>query len=257
MELIVTTFNLRVHVEQDGDNAWPKRFSEAAEAIKEADAAIVCTQEATFAMLHDLQKILPAYSWIGEGRKGGHEDEHCAIFYRKDMLEPIESGHFGLSEFPERLGYVSWASSCPRMCTWVRMRRTDGHDLYVFNTHLDHVSEEARTNGIRLIIDRLQELTRSFKIPAFLAGDFNCEPDSEVISILNRAGLLNAFSEHSGKSAETGRTYHGYHGGEAGEPIDYIFVTPDIRVASVNIDRRLYNGRYPSDHYPVTVNLVF
>ncbi|MFD0693250.1 endonuclease/exonuclease/phosphatase family protein [Paenibacillus sp. GCM10027628] len=253
MNVTVMTFNLRVHVEQDGDNAWPYRNAEAAEAIKEAGAAIVCTQEGTYAMLQDLQALLSDYAWLGKGRQGGHEDEHCAVFYRREWLEPVESGNFGLSEYPDRLGYSSWNTGCPRICTWARLRQQDGRELYVFNTHLDHRSEEARTNGIRLIVERIRTMCEQEGIPAILAGDFNSGPDSEVIAILTEAGLSDTYAAI--QDNKVGCTFHDFCGGEAGEPIDYIFVTPDVRVRSVYVDRSMYNGRYPSDHYPVVATL--
>lgn len=249
MELIVMTFNLRVDVEQDGENAWSNRIMEVAEVIKETGAAIICTQEGTYTMLQDLQELLTDYNWLGEGWRGGDEDEHCAVFYLRSMLESIESGSFGLSEFPEQLGYLSWNTGCPRICTWVRLGQPDGKEWYVFNTHLDHMSSEARTKGIRLIVERINKMCVPYGIPAVLAGDFNCGPESDVICILNQEGLYNVYSAI--KEKEVGCTWHDFNGGETGEPIDYIFVTPEVRVTSAHVDRRMYYGRYPSDHYPV------
>lgn len=251
MDITMMTFNLRVNVKQDGGNAWPNRINEAAEAIKKAEAAIVCTQEGTYDMLHDLQAQLSDYAWLGDGRQGGHEDEHCAVFYHRGLLKPVESGNFGLSEFPEQLGYLSWNAGCPRICTWVRLKHQDGQELYVFNTHLDHISEEARTNGIQLIVERIRTMNGRDGIPTILTGDFNCGPSSEVIGILTQGGLCNAY----GVDNNVGCTWHDFNGGYIGEPIDYIFVTTEIQVNAVNVDRSLYNSRYPSDHYPVVASV--
>ncbi len=100
MDITVMTFNLRVNVRQDSDNAWPNRITEVTEAIKKAGAAIVCTQEGTHAMLQDLQPLLPDYAWLGDGRQGGNEDEHCAVFYHRGLLKPVESG---ISVYPNFL----------------------------------------------------------------------------------------------------------------------------------------------------------
>jgi endonuclease/exonuclease/phosphatase family metal-dependent hydrolase len=255
MELKAMTFNLRVSCEEDGGNAWPHRKLEAAEAIKAAGAAIVCTQEGTYPMLQELHALLPEYDWLGEGRLGGNEDEFCAVFYLRAMLEPVDSGNFGLSEFPDRPGYSSWNTACPRMCTWVRVRLPDGRESYIFNTHLDHMSPEARTNGIRLIVERIQNMHGPHRIPAIVAGDFNSGPDSDVVHFLNEAGLINAYSAVADQAV--GCTYHGFDGGEAGEPIDFIFLTPELKVTSTYVDRNAYNDRYPSDHYPVITVVRF
>lgn len=249
----IMTFNLRTDVSSDGGNAWPHRKEAAARVITESGADIVGTQEGKPEMVIDLERLLPDYLWVGEGRQGGSTDEHCAIFYRRDRFEAVDSGNFGLSERPALLGHMSWDTACPRMCTWVRLRRTDGGgagDLLVFNTHLDHISEEARTKGMSLIIERMRIAERS-AVAAVLTGDFNCTPDSETVGLLQRAGLRSAYEASKGGTA-VGRTFHGFEGEENGEPIDYIYIMGDASVESVRVDRALYDGRYPSDHYPVT-----
>ncbi|GGD56935.1 endonuclease/exonuclease/phosphatase family protein [Paenibacillus nasutitermitis] len=253
MPLTLMSFNLRINVKQDGINAWPNRIIAAAAAIKESGAEVICTQEGSFAMLQELKAQLTDYEWIGEGRRGGNEDEHCAIFYRQGVLELVESGNFGLSERPGQLGYVSWDSACPRLCTWVRFRKQNGQEWEIFNTHLDHISQEARRKGIGLIVKQLAERSTVTGIPAVLAGDFNCEPDDEVIAALNREGFVNAYSAM--ERQEIGSTWHGFKGGETGEPIDYIFVAPEVQISSVYVDRNKYDDRYPSDHYPVIATL--
>ncbi|REE78902.1 endonuclease/exonuclease/phosphatase family metal-dependent hydrolase [Paenibacillus taihuensis] len=251
LKLHIMTFNLRVHVLDDGDNAWPNRIAEAAEAIKHAQADIVCTQEGTPSMLRDLQELLPEYRSLGASRSSGTEDECCAIFYKSDVVTLKESGHFGLSEHPEQLGYMSWDTACPRMCTWAKFSNREGGEWIVYNTHLDHVSEEARQKGIQLILSRMN--SARIQLPAMLTGDFNCEPESSVIELINEAGLTSAFSV---LDEPLSRTYHAFQGGDTGSPIDYIYVSQNTRLVSCVIDRSLYNGRYPSDHYPITAAVI-
>ncbi|QHW34684.1 endonuclease/exonuclease/phosphatase family protein [Paenibacillus rhizovicinus] len=248
MDLNIMTFNLRIHVLGDGDNAWPNRVTGAADAIRQSNADIVCTQEGSIAMLQDLQRLLPDYRWLGVSRGGAADDEYCAIFYKQASLEPIESGHFSLSENPEQLGLKSWDAGCPRMCTWAKFVGKDDAAWFVYNTHLDHLSEQARDNGIQLILARMKDHAQRSPLPFVLTGDFNCEPSSNVIALVEQAGFQSAYSVIE---EPHGRTYHAYEGGESGYPIDYIFVSPNARIASAFIDRNIYNGRYPSDHYPV------
>ncbi|MDD9269077.1 endonuclease/exonuclease/phosphatase family protein [Paenibacillus sp. GCM10023248] len=251
MELTVMTFNLRVHVEQDGENAWPHRIEAAAEAVRASRAAIICTQEGKHAMLRDLQERLPEYAWLGEGRSGGEDGEYCAVFYLREDFELMESGTFGLSERPEELGFMSWQTACPRICTWAQLRHKDGRSWLVFNTHLDHISEEARREGAKLIVQRMEDIVSdgSAELPAVLCGDFNCGPGSEAVRILHQAGMRSVYAV---MDEPPGLTFHNFRGGEAGEPIDYIFISAQAGIVSAHVDRSLYGGgRYPSDHYPV------
>ena len=45
----------------------------------------------------------------------------------------------------------------------------------VYNTHLDHISDTARINGINVVLEKIRE---SGDIPSVLMGDMNAEEDS-------------------------------------------------------------------------------
>ncbi|MFD2330976.1 endonuclease/exonuclease/phosphatase family protein [Cohnella sp. GCM10020058] len=258
LEWIVMTFNLRTNVPSDGDNAWPQRPQAVAKAILRHAPDVVCVQEALYAMLLDLAPLLPEYTWVGEGRRGGQEDEFCAIWYKTGKGSVAEFGSFGLSETPERLGELGWGADYPRMCTWARLVGTANESgkedgLTVFNTHLDHVSEPAQVNGMSLILDRIGALRARSEAPVVLTGDFNVGPGHAVVCGLEQAGYVNGYSAlvGGGGAESAGATFHDFRGGEAGEPIDYIFVSPNVAVSRIEVDRDRYEGRYPSDHYPV------
>lgn len=256
-ELTVATFNLRNFTAQDGDNAWTLRVDQVAEMIRRTGAGIVGTQEGYLEMLQQLGERLPEYRWVGQGRRGGAEDEFCAILYRHNEVEPEEVGHFWLSETPRAPGSSAWNSSLPRMCTWARLRLRDGARLHAYNTHLDHKSGEAREQGMRLICRLLRERRRQEGLPAVLMGDFNAGGGSPVVRFLREeSGLVDAFSALAGRRTEgVGATFHGFGGGAAGDPIDYIFGTEDLAFVATEVRREQIDGRYPSDHYPVVTTL--
>ena len=52
------------------------------------------------------------------GRDDGKtKGEYAAIFYDKQKLRLVDSGHFWLSETPEKPG-PGWDAACTRICTW-------------------------------------------------------------------------------------------------------------------------------------------
>lgn len=247
----VMTFNLRLNVESDGVNAWPFRYPAAAQAILQNEADIVCTQEGQHGMLLDLEQHLTEYAWIGEGRQGGHKDEFCAIFYKKEKYQVEEYGHFSLSETPDQLGVSSWDTACPRMCTWARFKSETESQFLVFNTHLDHISEEAQIEGMNLIKSKISQMRGKNPLPVIITGDFNVGPGHAVVRELEQSGYKDAFSALPGGVKEAGLTFHDFQGGITGEPIDYIFTTSDVTVNKIEVDRKEYDNRLPSDHYPV------
>lgn len=247
----IMTFNLRLNVESDGENAWPHRTKAVAEAIRHHDADIIGIQEGLHGMLTDLESLLPEYAWIGEGREGGSQGEYSAILYKTSKWNVKASGHFSLSDHPEQLGAMSWDTAHPRMCTWVALESHAGEGFAMFNTHLDHISEEAQQKGMELIRQRMKKLQDETGLPVVLTGDFNVRPGNAVVQGLEQDGYRNAYSILYQANQDVGATYHNFQGGEEGEPIDYIFVSPDLQIQHVLVDRERYDGRYPSDHYPV------
>ncbi|MBO9607798.1 MAG: endonuclease/exonuclease/phosphatase family protein [Paenibacillaceae bacterium] len=267
MKLTVMTFNLRREGLDDGLDMWMLRKQATVKAIREADPWIVGTQEGYSEMLRYMERELPYFSWLGSGRHGGNRNEHNAIFYRRDLLEVVEQGQFWLSEEPDVPASRSWGSSHSRICTWAHFRAIagDGGEFAVFNTHLDYRSQEARERGIGLVWDAMRQFRERKPLPLVLTGDLNSEPDTAVVTFLRGGGGLPHEPEtrcalkdaYSALDGEPGLTFHHFKGGESGEPIDYIFVSPEVSVSGTAVNRSRYGGKWPSDHYPVKTVLHF
>jgi len=100
----VMSFNLRYDTPQDGENRWEKRKHMVASAFHRAD--IVATQEGLLHQLDDLQTSLgKTWTKYSVGRsKGGHENEHCAIWWRTDRYTAVHQNSFWLSPTPSQIG---------------------------------------------------------------------------------------------------------------------------------------------------------
>ncbi|UUZ84213.1 endonuclease/exonuclease/phosphatase family protein [Paenibacillus sp. P26] len=216
------TFNLRYDTPNDGPNQWTNRIGKAAAIIRDHDPLIVGTQEGYYAMLKALHERLSDYAWAGTGRHGGQENEHCAIFYKKDELDLVEHRTFWLSETPETAASQSWDSNLPRICTWARfVHRGTGTAFAVFNTHLDHIGQEARNQGARLIWDAIRKHREEHGTPVLLTGDFNSYPGDLPIRFLRgeteymerQTELKDAYAALDG---EIGLTAHSFLGGDQG-----------------------------------------
>ena len=60
-------------------------------------------------------------------------------------------------------------------------------------------------------------------------------------------------------NSDDGITFHGYGKvkEDANGPIDYVFVTEGIKVETYKIIRNTAMNMYPSDHYPIIVDVIF
>lgn len=255
--LRVVSFNIRYGSADDGPNDWTSRRSLVVDTLRELAPDVAGLQEAMSFQFEEIAEALPGYRAVGVGRDdGARSGEFAPILFRGDRFELASQGTFWFSETPDVPGTRSWGNRLPRICTWVRLvDRDSGHGFYVFNLHLSHASSGARLHSVELLSDRMQK--RSPAYPAIVTGDFNAQPESEVMHRLLGAGaspLIDAFAAMHGSDGESG-TYHGFQGGADGPRIDYILVSPAFAVRSSEIRRSSRDGRYPSDHYPVLAEL--
>ena len=181
-QLVVMTMNMRYDNPEDGENNWRFRRERIAAMLREQAPDVFGTQELLANQYDDLGALLPDYRSVGVGREDGDRaGEFNAVFFRADAFELLDSGTFWLSEEPERPGSKGWDGACERLATWVVLRRGgDGREFLFINTHLDHVGEQARREGVALLLRRIETLRGDR--PVILTGDFNAEPYSPAIA---------------------------------------------------------------------------
>ncbi len=257
----VMSFNIRNGRANDGDNSWKNRKDFAADVIRNANLDVVGLQEAFRFQLDDLRKQLPNFKEAGEGRDGDKKGEYSAILYRGDRFNALESGTFWLSDTPE-VKSRHWGNRYLRICTWVRLQeKNTKRCFYVYNTHFDHQSQNARLKSAQLIAQRIFD--RSHKNPFVLTGDFNADEDNPVILYIkdkeptlpnSPIALVDTFRKIHPDATSVG-TGGGFEGRADGKKIDYVFVQPNTEVVSAKIIRTEREGRYPSDHSPVSAEV--
>jgi endonuclease/exonuclease/phosphatase family metal-dependent hydrolase len=197
-----------------------------------------------------LAKELPGYGYIGISRDSSETaGEFSAIFFNLSKFRVIKQSTFWLSETPEKKS-KGWDAALERICTYALFEEiATGRKMYVFNTHLDHIGEVARTNGAKLILDKINALNTE-NLPVILTGDFNSEPASETYKIVTQSMADSRVASKEKPIGPTG-TFNGFKFDEpVTKRIDYIFVKGfDVLKYAVLSDSK--DGRYPSDHLPV------
>jgi endonuclease/exonuclease/phosphatase family metal-dependent hydrolase len=257
MGIRVMTFNVRLDTARDGEDRWELRRDFVVSVIRDGGADILGTQEPLPHQVAYLEKELPEYQRLGVGRDDGKEKgEFSALFLRKARFVVKDSGTFWLSETPTIAGSKGWGASYPRIATWARVTdKGAGRELMVVNAHLDHKSREAQLQGARLIRDWLRE--KAAGMPVIFTGDLNTKPDSPAVQAVvegdSRVTLVDAFHTLHPEEGET--SISDFNGRTTGPRIDYVFCTAHFLVREARIVRTSREGRYPSDHYPVSVEL--
>lgn len=255
------TFNIRYDNPDDLQNNWKFRKDSVAQFIHAQDIDIVGMQEVLHNQLEDLKSRLPEYTYVGIGREDGKQaGEYAPLFFKKDRFEVLDSNTFWLSQYPDSVGFIGWDGACTRIATWAKLKdKNNGKIFMAVNTHFDHVGVEARKKGALLIIERIKEIVGDK--PAVLTGDFNVNDASEAYQTItsNEFVLKDAFKESTEK---TGTTYTFHDFGRIAdndcEKIDFIFVTPQIKVKSSYIPKEPDGeSGFLSDHNPQVSKVSF
>jgi endonuclease/exonuclease/phosphatase family metal-dependent hydrolase len=259
--LTLMTFNIRYGTANDGENRWALRRDFLFDVIKEADPDILGLQEALDAQIQEVKKALPAYAVVGVGRDDGKtQGEYAAILFRRDRLHVSDSGTFWFSDTPSVVASKSWGNNITRICTWARFVDRGGRAFWHFNVHLDHESQPSRERSTVLLAQRVAE-RRAPDEPAIVTGDFNVGEDNPALATLTgprpsgQPLMLDTFRIRYPTEKVVG-TFNGFvTGATSGPKIDYILVPPGTEVSSAAIVRASRDGRYPSDHFPVTARV--
>lgn len=256
----VMSFNIRYDNPDDGQNNWKYRKDRVANVIHFYEVDILGTQEVLHHQLLDMQKRLPEYGVIGVGREDGKEKgEYSALWYKKERFSLLDSGHFWLSATPEVVGSKGWDGACERVASWAKLKdKISGKVFFALNTHLDHVGEIARREGINLILQRIKQLSNGYAV--VVTGDFNAEPESDVIKrVVDSSNPLHLIDARSISPIVYGPSWSFHDFGriayEKRSLIDYVFVRNGLKVLRYGVLAETDNQAFLSDHAPILVTV--
>jgi endonuclease/exonuclease/phosphatase family metal-dependent hydrolase len=253
--LNVMTFNIRHGRALDGRNRWYKRRGLVFDTIRSHQPHVLGLQEVDQHQLDELRDTFPTFGVIAHRRYGGILGAYAPLLFDAQRLEAGQSGDFWLSPDPDGERKRAWDSAVVRLCTWaVLIDRATGKRFAVLNSHFDQRGVEARRRSAELVVDRLAALAH---MPRLFIGDINAKERYQTWRILTGAGLRDTFRVLHPDS-EPAFTFHGFDGtasaGKNGK-IDYVLCDDRWRVLGAEIVRDGADGRWPSDHFPVTATL--
>ncbi len=255
--LKVMSFNIRLQVDSDKENAWTQRKQDALDLIRYYHPDYFGVQEALTEQMKDLKTGLKNYDYVGVGRDDGKEKgEFSAIFYDTARLQVLKSGTFWLSETPGKPSR-GWDAALNRICTYAVFRdRKSNKEFIALNLHFDHIGNVARVKSSELILKKIAEINPK-NLPVTVSGDFNLTEDSEPIKIMSK-NLQDTYYHSETKHYGPKGTFTGFNVNEIPkERIDYIFVKGFKIRSHRHINDRRENLLYPSDHFPVLTELSF
>lgn len=251
-EVRIMNYNVRCLSPLDlGEKNWFYRADLIIDSIGQEAPGIIGFQEVTTWQYDYLCETLTGFDSVITYRDEAFNSEGCPIFYQTELYSLIDKGSFWLSETPDVMS-KDWGAAHYRICSYVILKdNATSKEFVVFNTHLDHVSDEARINGISVVLDKIAEFGG---LPSVLMGDLNAEESSETYRSATEH-FLDA--KYQTENTMTSCTYQNW--GEALDRncIDYVMVSfSGFTVNSYKVVTDTYDGVYTSDHFPLSVSLT-
>ena len=247
----VVQFNLRTT--GFGKTSVAYRAPLMAAKLESLQADSMGFQEANLRWMTYLEEHLTDYAYVGVARDDGKvRGEFSPIFYLKEKYDAVESGTFWLSKTPDKPGTKDWGSACSRICTWAVLENKETGARYAhFNTHLDHISGEARTHQMEVLLEKVKEYLGVY--PIVLTGDLNDLEDSDMY---REAAALLTDARRAAPDTDTRDTFHNYGGVVPKGLLDYVFTSEEISPLVFRVIDDRPDGAYLSDHYGVYVDLA-
>lgn len=246
-----------------GALGWRNRRDAVVRTIADAQADIIGFQEMeSFArgpwntenVQQDyLAEHFPGYAWGATGEPPAFPNTQ-PVMYRKGRFTEVDRGFFFFSETPDVPFSEPWAGRFPAFASWtlLRDRTTEraepGGLIYVYNVHFDAGNLRNRRRAAQLVLERVRSRERP-EAPVLILGDFNAPRFFYPVELFRDAGFS--------ASDASGSTYHFNRGLDLLPAIDHILVSPDFRITDTRVDRRRYEGTFPSDHYLVAAEIEY
>ncbi len=249
----VFTLNLRFGLAKDGANSWPFRKYAYPSLLNRFPSDFFCFQEANDFQIDYIKGLLKSHRVIGRRNPAPAFWQNNVIFYHSKW-ECFHWEHFFLSptpDIPSRYPESRW----PRQCT-IGVFRNNRRELICVNTHFDFESG-VQQKSAELILCRIARFDPV--LPTVILGDFNADPSGACYKSFTRpthglfpvkAGFKNAFTP------PFPGTHHGFTGSSDGDHIDWILYRGGLTRKSADVIPGLFNGIYPSDHFPLIAEFM-
>lgn len=230
--------------------------------VYEVDAAVVGLQEALDNQLTDVKNNLGS-SWahVGVARDDGAKSgEYSPILYDTDVLSAVYSVTKWLSPTPDEVSY-GWGAGSRRIVTiGVFEHKATGKRFIHANTHLDNVSDEARIEGVKVVVAQIEAVQAAYgPLGVTLTGDFNSDPNGNAYLTLVGLDYVTDSWNTATHLGTNQLTYTGFT--DAGiSKIDFVWYGPNsdalYTANQTEIVSDKVDGIYISDHRLIYADLV-
>jgi len=253
-ELRLGSWNVRAVETTDSlaGNAWSKRLPQIVNSILFSDFDIIGLQEADSAQTAGLGQALNNYHYFLP-----NQEKINPIFFKRDVFDVLDSGFFWLSQ-TEDIKSRGWNARSFRTCVWLKLVRKGSEKVFfVFNTHWDRKSVEARQQSALQMLKKIPSISENY--PWFYFGDLNAQRQDESLKSIEKSGYAFFASDSAKYLYNPNGSYNYYdYQKKSKYTFDYLIYNGSISILRYGILNLTYwDGevmRVPSDHHPIFVH---
>lgn len=249
MKLDIISFNIRCCDDPNG-NSIAERAPRLFTVTSQYNADIIGFQEYRPAWEDHIEKFYGRdYDMFLKYRNLTEDIEASPILWRKNKFDCLKTGYFWLSDTPE-VESRGWDEryNCYRMCVYAVLKEKEsGNTFTVMNTHFGF-GDDGQVKSTDLIYMYSKKIS-DFK--TFIVGDFNMIPEDVGYAKMTRNFRdVNALTSKDMRS-----TFHNYNPEIENMHIDYCFIGEGITPINQTLITDTVDGKYPSDHFGLFIEL--
>lgn len=239
---------------------WDARYDNVAQTIRDGGFDILSINEMTDdprydgrTMFADMQRSFPEpkYKFV---TKLGHNYNKHAIMYDATKFEVLDEGSFWLGPDPYNYHSNVWDhGNFGRMSLWAKFQvRETGEIFFYMSTHLHHQGNISKNEGSAQNVDFMRKIAGAY--PVFICGDHNCSTSREPFYKLYCSYFDDSRSIAVSTDGSDG-TCNVWNGSSL-KRLDYVWVRGVKVINYSTIQNKYDKDFYPSDHFPVRVEVT-
>lgn len=234
-------------------NNWSVRKDRLWTSIENCDFDVFGLQEVSSEAQKDLaERFSDVYGlyFFSPYAEDGNGDKAQGVMWRKDVFELTDLHNFWIGPDP----YVMSRSDVGSKGNYNRggfccvlTHKATGIRLFFMNTH-GALNEDAKINYAR-VFEQVEKRYNPDGLPSVFVGDFNVKPDHGMYGIIAEY-WKDSFVEAPVREGAAD-TFNEWKHPEGTRRIDFIFYRSGAEPLLYRCDNTLYEGLYPSDHFPL------
>lgn len=251
----IGTYNIRLSTMDDSsvDNNWDTRKERLWASIKDNDFDLFGLQEVSTEAQRELKnkwadsyglEFFSPYSQTGKG------DKAQGIMYRRSKFSISDVHYYWIADNPDVITGADVTADATYyrggMCAILTYKET-GQKIFFMNSH-GCLSKEVRDKYASLY-EEMEKRYNTEGFPSFFVGDLNAIPTQPVCQTI-ATYWKDAYVEAESKEGPA-NTFNSFVNLKGLRRIDYIFYRGNVSPKYYRCDNTLYNGLFPSDHFPI------